>query len=189
MPRRKERRKVVHRCTESSMFRMTRLCQYQGLTCQWQRSNGDERRTSAKVIRNCPSPIQSPFARARSTQKPSMAASKLRTIAAAWPTDPFRPNMQLKKLLESLSEHPRLTPDAVQSARALLENGVQRRVSISSLCAVLVVLEPCLQYPLSKKTLEPASMPKHYERLVQGYERSAQGIRRPWWQVFFGIWR
>ncbi|KAG9311083.1 hypothetical protein JVU11DRAFT_8990 [Chiua virens] len=101
----------------------------------------------------------------------SKHAQKLKTIAAAWPTDPFRPNMQLKTFLASLTTHPRLTSDAAQSARVLLENGVQNK------------------YTLSKKTLEPASMPKHYERLVQGFERSAQGIRRPWWQVFFGIWR
>ncbi|KAF8556772.1 hypothetical protein OG21DRAFT_1596292 [Imleria badia] len=101
----------------------------------------------------------------------SKYAQKLKTIAAAWPTDPFRPNMQLKTFFESLATHPRLTPDAVQSARVLLDNDVQHK------------------YPLSKKTLEPASMPRHYQRLMQGYERSAQGIRRPWWQVFFGIWR
>lgn len=119
----------------------------------------------------------------------SKYAQKLRSIAAAWPTDPFRPNLQLKNFLESLSAHPRLTPDAVQSARVLLENGVQHRVSTSLLVPASRFPNPRLQYPLSKKTLEPASIPKHYQRLVQGYERSAQGIRRPWWQVFFGIWR
>ncbi|KAF9228092.1 hypothetical protein BS17DRAFT_799564 [Gyrodon lividus] len=105
-----------------------------------------------------------------------MAASKsyaqrLSTIAAAWPTDPFRPNLQLKTFLQSLSSHPNLTPEAVHSARVLLENGIRHK------------------YPLSRKTLEPVSMPKHYERLVQGYEKSAQGTKRPLWQVFFGIWR
>lgn len=60
-------------------------------------------------------------------------AQKLRSVAAAWPADPFRPNMQLKTLLDSLSTHPRLSPDVVQSARVLLENGVQHRVSASSL--------------------------------------------------------
>ncbi|KAF9234589.1 hypothetical protein BU15DRAFT_52460 [Melanogaster broomeanus] len=101
----------------------------------------------------------------------SKYAQKLSTIAAAWPTDPFRPNLQLKIFLQSLATHPKLTQDAVQSAKVLLENGVQRK------------------YPLSSKTLYPASMPRHYERLVQGYERSAQGTKRPWWQTFFGIWR
>lgn len=114
--------------------------------------------------------------------------SKLRAIAAAWPTDPFRPNLQLKRFLDALATHPRLSPAAVQSATALLENRVQHRVSTIPVRRPSVLKHP-LQYPLSKKTLEPASMPKHYQRLEQGYERSAQGIRRPWWQVFFGIWR
>ena len=118
----------------------------------------------------------------------SKYAQKLKAIVAAWPTDPFRPNMQLKDFLQSLAAHPRLTPEAVRSARALLENGVQHKVIALSL-VLAFRSHTALQYPLSKKTLEPTSMPKHYERLVQGYERSAQGIRRPWWQVFFGIWR
>ena len=59
----------------------------------------------------------------------SKVAQKLSTIAAAWPTDPFRPNLQLKQFLESLSTHPRLTPGAVRSASVLLENGVQHKVS------------------------------------------------------------
>ncbi|KAN0080081.1 hypothetical protein V8E55_009647 [Tylopilus felleus] len=57
----------------------------------------------------------------------SKYAHKLKAIAAAWPADPFRPNMQLKHLLASLATHPRLTPDAVRSARVLLDNGVQHR--------------------------------------------------------------
>ncbi|KAH0833970.1 hypothetical protein J3R83DRAFT_11188 [Lanmaoa asiatica] len=93
----------------------------------------------------------------------SKYAQKLRTIAAAWPTDPFRPNMQLKNFLESLSTHPRLSPDAVQSARVLLENGVQHRVRAPSVRwlvqSVVSQKAGVLQYPLSKKTLEPASMP------------------------------
>ena len=44
------------------------------------------------------------------------------------------------------------------------------------------------QYPLSEKTLKPASMPMYYQRLNEGYEKSAQGIGRPWWKIFFNIW-
>lgn len=121
----------------------------------------------------------------------SKYAHKLKAIAAAWPADPFRPNMQLKHLLASLATHPRLTPDAVRSARVLLDNGVQHRVSTPRSLAPTPRSSTRVppQFPLSTKTLEPASMPKHYHRLVQGYARSAQGIRRPWWQVFFNIWR
>ena len=44
------------------------------------------------------------------------------------------------------------------------------------------------QYALSAKMLQPASKPHHYTRLVEAFEKSAQGIARPWWKIFFGIW-
>ena len=44
------------------------------------------------------------------------------------------------------------------------------------------------QYALSEHMLKPASMPHHYTRLVEAFEKSAQGIARPWWKIFFGIW-
>ncbi|TFK69769.1 hypothetical protein BDN72DRAFT_819631 [Pluteus cervinus] len=97
-------------------------------------------------------------------------AQKLNTIADLWVNDPFRPNIQLQAFLKSLATHPRLTPQAVQAARALKDNNAQK------------------QYPLSKRTLQPASMPHHYDRLIEGYHKSLQGIGRPWWKIFFGIW-
>ncbi|EIW76678.1 hypothetical protein CONPUDRAFT_63320 [Coniophora puteana RWD-64-598 SS2] len=101
----------------------------------------------------------------------SKAAQKLFAIAKTWPVDPFRPNIQLKNFLQSLSTHPRLTEQIVIPVQALRDNTIQTK------------------YPLSKKTLEPASMPKHYTRVVQGYENSAKGTGRSWWQIFFGVWR
>ncbi|KAG1759957.1 hypothetical protein EDD22DRAFT_110299 [Suillus occidentalis] len=101
----------------------------------------------------------------------SKATQKLSSIVSSWPVDPFRPNIQLKNFLKSLSAHPKLTSEAVQSAQLLRDNAVQKK------------------YSLSTKTLQPASMPRHYERLVEGYERSARGAGRPWWQVFFGVWK
>jgi len=94
----------------------------------------------------------------------------LRRIAATWPIDPFRPNLQLKNFLEALADHPNLTPQAVRAARALQDNEFQKK------------------YALSDKTLKPASMPHHYTRLVEGFDKSAKGIGRPWWKIFFGIW-
>ncbi|EDR09687.1 uncharacterized protein LACBIDRAFT_319031 [Laccaria bicolor S238N-H82] len=95
---------------------------------------------------------------------------KLIAIADTWVVDPFRPNLQLQTFLKSLATHPKLTPQAVNATRALRDNAMQKR------------------YPLSKKMLQPTSMPLHYDRLVEGFEKSAQGIGRPWWKVFFGIW-
>ena len=31
-------------------------------------------------------------------------------------------------------------------------------------------------------------MPLYYTRLVEGVDKSAKGIGRPWWKIFFGIW-
>ncbi|KAF9006945.1 hypothetical protein BDQ17DRAFT_1238338 [Cyathus striatus] len=98
------------------------------------------------------------------------ASQRLLTIADSWTKDPFRPNLQLHNFLRSLSKHPKLTNEAVAAARVLQNNKMRKR------------------YELTSKTLRPASMPLHYPRLVEGYEKSAQGIGRPWWKVFFGIW-
>ncbi|KAL6308861.1 hypothetical protein BKA93DRAFT_692417, partial [Sparassis latifolia] len=95
---------------------------------------------------------------------------QLHRIAAAWPGDPFRPNIQLKTFLQSLSDHPNLTPQAVEAARELQDNVYQKRFS------------------LSEKMLQPASMPHHYTRLLEAFDKSAKGIRRPWWKIFFNIW-
>ncbi|KAF8797687.1 hypothetical protein BYT27DRAFT_7228840 [Phlegmacium glaucopus] len=97
-------------------------------------------------------------------------SQKLNSIAESWIKDPFRPNLQLQTFLKSLAAHPRLTPQAVDAACALRDNQLQK------------------QYPLSKRILRPATAPHHYERLVEGFDKSAQGIGRPWWKVFFGVW-
>lgn len=55
-------------------------------------------------------------------------AQKMNNIAAAWPKDPFRPQIQLKTFLTSLSAHPNLTPQAVQAARALKDNDMFKKV-------------------------------------------------------------
>lgn len=55
---------------------------------------------------------------------------QLQKIAANWPGDPFRPNVQLKTFLTSLAEHPNLTPAAVRAARALQNNEYKTKVSV-----------------------------------------------------------
>ncbi|KZT05232.1 uncharacterized protein LAESUDRAFT_715033 [Laetiporus sulphureus 93-53] len=97
-------------------------------------------------------------------------SQELHSIAATWHVDPFRPNLQLKNFLDSLADHPNLTARAVRAASALQKNEFQKR------------------YQLSEKMLKPASMPHHYDRLVEGYEKSAKGVGRPWWKIFFGVW-
>ncbi|KAF7313313.1 hypothetical protein HMN09_00309900 [Mycena chlorophos] len=97
-------------------------------------------------------------------------AVEMARIASACPVDPLRPHIQLKTLLNSLAAHPRLTPGAVNAAQRLERNEMQQK------------------YALSERILRPASVPLHYEKLVEGVEKSMQGIKRPWWKVFFGIW-
>ena len=113
---------------------------------------------------------------------------KLSSIAESWVKDPFRPNIQLHTFLKSLAAHPRLTPQAVDAACALRNNQFKKKVPGQPLRVNLVIDLLHYQYPLSQRILRPASTPLHYERLVEGFEKSAQGIGRPWWKVFFGIW-
>jgi hypothetical protein len=56
--------------------------------------------------------------------------ARLARIADAWPADPFRPNMQLKSFLQSLAEHPNLSPAAVDAARALEGNAAMLKVRV-----------------------------------------------------------
>lgn len=112
---------------------------------------------------------------------------KLLVVAEKWTVDPFRPHLQLGTFLKSLAAHPRLTPEAVQATRALKDNVMQKKVWLGRLLKFRGMLTCLLQYKLSDKMLKPASSPQHYERLVMAFEKSAQGIGRPWWKIFFGI--
>ncbi|KAK7055142.1 hypothetical protein R3P38DRAFT_3253258 [Favolaschia claudopus] len=97
-------------------------------------------------------------------------AVEMTRIASACPIDPLRPHIQLQTFLNSLATHPNLTPSAVRAAQALERNDMQQK------------------FALTDKILRPASAPLHYEKLAEGIEKSMQGIKRPWWKVFLGIW-
>ena len=60
----------------------------------------------------------------------SASRQQLRKIAARWPADPFRPNVQLKTLLTSLAEHPYLTSSAVRATQALQRDEFKHKVCI-----------------------------------------------------------
>jgi hypothetical protein len=53
----------------------------------------------------------------------------LRQIAAEWPADPLRPNLQLKTFFAALADHPALSTRAVAATRALHQNQISDRVS------------------------------------------------------------
>ncbi|KAI0270645.1 hypothetical protein BC834DRAFT_862407 [Gloeopeniophorella convolvens] len=98
------------------------------------------------------------------------AQRRLRHIASEWPVDPLRPNLQLKNFLTALAEHPALSERAVAATEALHKNHLSTRI------------------PIPETVLQPASMPMHYVRLKEGYEKTLKGIGRPWWKIFFGVW-
>lgn len=54
--------------------------------------------------------------------------NRLQKLAGQWPADPFRPHLQLKTFLESLSHHPNLTNEAVIATRSLLQNDLRHNV-------------------------------------------------------------
>ena len=56
------------------------------------------------------------------------ARQQLHRVAAKWPRDPFRPNLQLRVFLESLANHPNLTLQAATAASALQEGQFHRKV-------------------------------------------------------------
>jgi hypothetical protein len=119
--------------------------------------------------------------------------NQLQQLARQWPADPFRPHLQLKTFLESLSHHPSLTDGAVIATRSLLQNDLRhkvRRYPYSSACthghATFSRFRP--QYRLGERMMKPASAPHHYDRLAEAFEKSSQGIGRPWWKRFFNMW-
>jgi len=95
---------------------------------------------------------------------------QLKNLAKAWKYDALHPDYQMDKFLTSLASHPKLTPEAVKAAQALKDNVALRK------------------WPISDKLATPASMPLYYGRLLEGVEKSKQGIGRPWWKIFFNIW-
>lgn len=65
------------------------------------------------------------------TKGTAKLAQQLSSIAVQWPRDPFRPHLLLPTFLQSLSKHPKLTPEAVQAAHALKSNRAQKQVYFS----------------------------------------------------------
>lgn len=58
-------------------------------------------------------------------------AQKLNSISGTWVKDPFRPNLQLQTLLQSLATHPNLTHRVVLAARTLRDNNPYKEVCFS----------------------------------------------------------
>lgn len=76
---------------------------------------------------------------------------RLRRIAAEWPADPLRPNLQLKTFFAALADHPALSARAVAATRALHKNRVSDRVSSRFYCFSRFSRGFCEPPPLSLK--------------------------------------
>lgn len=65
------------------------------------------------------------------TKGATKLSQQLSSVAAQWPKDPFRPHLLLPTFLQSLSKHPKLTPEAVQAAQALKNGQAKKQVGFS----------------------------------------------------------
>ena len=71
------------------------------------------------------------------TSSVSKLSRQLKQVAQSWPTDPFRPNMQISNFFQSLATHPDLTPEAVRAAQALQNGELQKQVRYPIKCMLL----------------------------------------------------
>ena len=65
----------------------------------------------------------------------------LRTIASAWPHDPFHPNLQMSVFLKSLATHPNLKQEQVDIVKALHSGVIARRVSACRFVDILACVK------------------------------------------------
>jgi hypothetical protein len=69
---------------------------------------------------------------------------ELKRLAQSWPKDPFRPNMQLPVFLDSLVDHPKLTPQAVKFVKDLKDDVLKNKVSLILILRSRNLLNICL---------------------------------------------
>jgi hypothetical protein len=76
-------------------------------------------------------------------------SQRLVSIAESWTKDPFRPNIQLSTLLQSLASHPRLTKRTVEDARLLHDHEMMKKVSQTTFYVKYLIIytysTPCHQ--------------------------------------------
>ena len=97
--------------------------------------------------------------------------------------------------IENILRCPRRPPRAVregrgsdQSASPQPDLGPGQYLSMRFLSSGPCKKKLLSQTPTPQSVLEPASMPMHYVRLKEGYEKTLKGIGRPRWKIFFGVW-
>ncbi len=84
----------------------------------------------------------------------------------------------------------KIMQEAVEGLEALKGDVAMKKVSRSNdhnSISLNADVDPFLQYPLSQRTLAPASDPFYYTRLLQGVELSTRGKGRSWFKRFFSL--
>lgn len=133
---------------------------------------------------------------------------------STWPKDVLRPQVQFSTTLQTLVDQrldgfeQRGEPVGTDELEAL--DGLQKalrdlksnrwRDKVSPLLSIQPVLgadlvaDPTplhpplfLQYPLTEKSLIPASKPTYYFRMQDAIDRAQRGEGKPWWRNFMGL--
>ncbi|SCZ92528.1 BZ3500_MvSof-1268-A1-R1_Chr5-2g07946 [Microbotryum saponariae] len=124
----------------------------------------------------------------------SMSSATLRTslhsLARQWPKDPLRPTLQFSDSLQAAVDRVFATPTpAAELGQKQILKAQEMHDSLTRLLAndALKSAPPHLtdsnflallltrQYPMTQKTLQPASFPKHYARMQDGIARASRG--------------
>ncbi|KDE08723.1 hypothetical protein MVLG_01178 [Microbotryum lychnidis-dioicae p1A1 Lamole] len=106
----------------------------------------------------------------------SMSSTTLRTslhsLARRWPKDPLRPTLQFSDSLQAAVDRVFATPPA---AAELGQKQILKAQEMHDSLTRLLANDALKSYPMTQKTLKPASFPKHYARMQDGIARASRG--------------
>ncbi|SCV72563.1 BQ2448_4100 [Microbotryum intermedium] len=109
-----------------------------------------------------------------------MSSSTLRTslhsLARQWPKDPLRPTLQFSDSLQAAID--RAFPTTTATGTTATELGQKQLLKAREMhdgLTRLLANDALKSYPMSQKTLQPASFPKHYARMQDGIARASRG--------------
>lgn len=123
-----------------------------------------------------------------STAMAMSARAAMRKVADMWPADSLRPRLQLKSVLRSIADDPKVVMPDVLVMETLRRGGLCNMVRRASLW--MQPLMKCVQYKLSNKMLQPPANPNYYNNVLKSVEQQTQLAAsgtlkkqsRPWWK-------
>ncbi|ORY80679.1 hypothetical protein BCR35DRAFT_88966 [Leucosporidium creatinivorum] len=124
----------------------------------------------------------------------SSLRQSLRSLAQAWPTDKLRPAIQFSAAIDKASQRIFYAEPTAEGAerREIDLSEVQKRKAQQTVQSLERLLNnSASKYPLSSRTLNPPSFPKHYARMRDAIERAGRGeiAKGPSWSERFFVWR